>query len=475
MTAGRQGPEEGPEEGIDAVIDLLTRLAAGDLEARARRTGADETLDAVIVGVNMLAEELAANRDELEQRVADRTRELEHARLEAQAATRQKSEFLATMSHEIRTPLNGVIGLTELLLGTRLDEAQLRYVAGLRHAGDALLNVIDDVLDFSKIEAGMVELEDEEVDVRLVLASVEGLMSSAARDKDLELVSHVRNEVPPVVIGDEGRLRQILLNYASNAVKFTDKGSVRMAASVASQDAGQAAGHGDGRDGAWVMLRLEVTDTGIGIPEDARRTLFDSFTQADASTTRKYGGTGLGLAISRSLAGAMGGTVGVESTEGQGSTFWCEVPLRVPDHVDTLRPESRPATGDGAAAPAHGRVLVVEDNEVNQMVAEGLLLQLGYEVDLANDGAEAVDAVARTPYAAVLMDCHMPILDGYSATREIRRREGAGPRVPIIAMTAGATAADRELCLAAGMDDYVSKPVDPKALARALSTWARQD
>jgi len=463
MTAGRQDSEVGPEEGIDAVIDLLTRLAAGDLEARARRTGTDETLDAVIVGVNMLAEELAANRDELEQRVADRTRELEHARLEAQAATRQKSEFLATMSHEIRTPLNGVIGLTELLLGTRLDETQQRYVEGLRHAGDALLNVIDDVLDFSKIEAGMVELEDEEVDVRLVLASVEGLMSSAARDKDLELVSHVHDEVPPVVIGDEGRLRQILLNYASNAVKFTEKGSVEMSASVA------------GRDAEWVLLRLEVTDTGIGIPADARRTLFDSFTQADASTTRKYGGTGLGLAISRSLAGAMGGTVGVESTEGQGSTFWCEVPLRVADHAEARASDSRPGAGEGASAPVQGRVLVVEDNEVNQMVAEGLIMQLGYDVDLANDGAEAVDAVARTAYAAVLMDCHMPILDGYSATREIRRREGSGPRVPIIAMTAGATAADRELCLAAGMDDYVSKPVDPKALGRALSTWARQD
>lgn len=475
MSSAQQGPEQGPEqgpaEGIDAVIDLLTRLAAGDLEARARRVRTDETLDAVIVGVNMLAEELAANRDELEQRVADRTRELEHARLEAQAATRQKSEFLATMSHEIRTPLNGVIGLTELLLQTRLDEAQLRYVEGLRHAGDALLNVIDDVLDFSKIEAGMVELEDEEVDVRLVLASVEGLMSSAARDKELELVCQVRDEVPPVVIGDEGRLRQILLNYASNAVKFTDKGTVRIIASVAGQDSGHEPGPGTG----WVRLRLEVSDTGIGIPEAARRTLFDSFTQADASTTRKYGGTGLGLAISRSLAGAMGGTVGVESTEGEGSTFWCEVPLRVPDHAQAHHHDSRPATGDGAAAPVHGRVLVVEDNEVNQMVAEGLILQLGYDVDLANDGAEAVDAVARTTYAAVLMDCHMPILDGYSATREIRAREGAGTRVPIIAMTAGATAADRDLCLAAGMDDYVSKPVDPKALGRALATWARQD
>jgi CheY-like chemotaxis protein len=171
----------------------------------------------------------------------------------------------------------------------------------------------------------------------------------------------------------------------------------------------------------------------------------------------------------------MGGTVGVESTEGEGSTFWCEVPLRVPDRAEAHRPDSHPTAGAGATAPAHGRVLVVEDNEVNQMVAEGLILQLGYEVDLANDGAEAVEAVARTTYAAVLMDCHMPILDGYSATREIRLREGAGPRVPIIAMTAGATAADRDLCLAAGMDDYVSKPVDPKALGRALATWAGQD
>ena len=583
------------ERGIDIVIGLLTSLAAGDLDARGARAPDDEDLDAVIVGINMLAEELGAHRAELEQRVQSRTVELEAARKEAMEASRLKSEFLATMSHEIRTPMNGVIGLTNLLRQTQLDQTQRLYVEGLHNAGDALLKVINDILDFSKLEARMVDLELVDFDPRALVEAVAGLLAPTSSRKELELIAYCSPEVPSQLVGDEVRLRQILLNLGSNAVKFTEKGEVVITARVSEVDPGR--------------LRFQVSDSGIGIPEDAQRAVFDSFTQADASTTRKYGGSGLGLAISRKLTEAMGGVIGLESEEGVGSTFWFEVPLQVsataappspgrdllrglrvlvvddnatnrlvlesqltewgmrPDVVehpqavvhlmrsalaagdpyamalldmcmpqldglelaglisadetlagtllivlssvididrDALRRAgvrdtlSKPVRGSElfdrlvtlvAGAPTMAartvepvtpfraattaRVLVVEDNTVNQLVAEGLVSHLGYAVDIVANGAEAVDAVADTAYAAVLMDCHMPVMDGYSATEEIRRREAGGDHVPIIAMTAGATSEDRERCLASGMDAYISKPIDETALSDVLRRWAR--
>ncbi len=579
--------------GIEVVIDLLTRLAKGDFEARGDREGLDPDFDAVVVGIEMLGEELAAQRAEMEARVRARTAELEIARNQAIEASRLKSRFLATMSHEIRTPLNGVIGLGGLLLTTELTTVQRCYAEGLTDAGEALLAVINDILDFSKLEAGMVELEPRDFDPRLLLEGVAGILSTPASSPDVELIVHCDPGVPQRLVGDEARLRQILLNLGSNAVKFTKRGEVVLGASVI------------GREGRRIWVRFEVADTGIGIEADAQRTLFDSFTQAEVSTTRKYGGTGLGLSICKSLTEAMGGSIGVVSAPGRGSTFWFEVPLPVaaasppaadphplqghrvlvvddnathrlvlqsqlgewglrPDvvaHAEVVLPALRaaydagnpypvavldldmpgtdglalarqvsadralagtrlvllasgaeidpatlraagvdrvlskpvrssalldmlldlvpvsPAEGATAGAAAvegesRGRVLVVEDDRVSQVVAEGVLTQLGFLVDLVANGAEAVAAVAATAYTLVLMDCHMPVMDGFAATAEIRRRERPGDHVPIVALSAASAPGERARCRDAGMDDFLGKPLDVAELEVVLEHLA---
>ena len=392
------------------------------------------------------------------QSAAETTRATELARA-AQAANEAKGEFLANMSHEIRTPINGVIGMADLLLDSALSERQRDYANTIRSSSRALLTVINDILDFSKVEAGKIELESTEFAVRDLLKDVALLVAQDARIKNLQVSQQVDSAVPMRVLADAGRLRQILINLCGNAVKFTHQGEVSLNVAVSAQDA------------AGILLRFAVQDTGVGIPADRIHRLFNPFSQVDASTTRLYGGTGLGLSIVRRLATAMGGEAGVESREGVGSAFWFTVRAAVSLAPAIAAPE-QPMRIDDAADPAQTpaiRILLAEDNPVNEKVACRTLERLGYQVGIARHGAEAVAAWETGGYDLILMDCQMPVLDGYEATREIRRREAAGSHIPIVALTAHAMKDDDRKCRAAGMDDYLTKPIDRARMQDCLA------
>lgn len=383
--------------------------------------------------IELRTRELISQKEQVEHQKVEIERLLEESR----ASERLKSQFLANMSHEIRTPLNGVMGMTELALETDNIEKRREYLRLARDSAQSLLSIVNDVLDFSKIESGKLDLEPREFSVREFIEDTIRTVEWRVEDSGLNVERFIDPSVPASVVGDAGRLRQILLNLIDNAIKFTSRGTIEVKVSAESAERDQ------------FELKFAIRDTGIGIAEEKQRLIFEPFRQADQSTTRRFGGTGLGLAIASQLTGIMGGRIWLESKEGVGSTFFFTVKARLPV-----------AGVEAALRPAALRILLAEDHPINQRLLLGLLERQGHRVTLAADGEQAVAATDREEFDLILMDVQMPGMGGLEATTLIREREkGTGRHVPVVAMTANALEGDRERCLDAGMDDYLSKPI----------------